>query len=407
MDRRFLDQMQSATRLLNQSNPLAATAVIQRALGEPSAPRMQMTTAIAPPTQVEPHFEYTTASSTDVIIDVELVAESVAESVFKSPAKTAPRQGKFLNASLSNHTGSRAYKLYVPSRYDPGSDRPGTRALPLIVMLHGCQQNPDDFALGTTMNEIAEEHDCFVAYPAQTSAKNMSNCWNWFNTSDQSRDHGEPAIIADIARRVIREYSIDTRRVYVAGLSAGGAMAAIMGKAYPDLFAAIGVHSGLPVGAAHDMVSAFAAMQRGAKKTSGRTDWNRRPNGAANHSDHDPQGMPIIVFHGDRDTTVHPANATQIISQFVSDSARMAKNAHFGDNSGDQYTQSIHFDATGKVIAEQWLIHQAGHAWSGGSAAGSYTEPNGPNASREMLRFFLGHSRALKTEVPATQATTS
>ena len=206
------------------------------------------------------------------------------------------RKGTVLAASCTNHAGTRAYKVYVPSTYNG-------QALPLIVMLHGCKQNPDDFAAGTGMNAIAEQNDCFVVYPAQAHAANGSNCWNWFKAEDQQRDRGEPSIIADITRDVIREYHIDPSRVYVAGLSAGGAMAAIMGATYPELYAAIGIHSGLPVGAAHDLPSAFAAMKNGGA--------TKEPRNAREAP------IPVIVFHGDRDTTVHPRNGEQALAQCI------------------------------------------------------------------------------------------
>jgi poly(hydroxyalkanoate) depolymerase family esterase len=176
-----------------------------------------------------------------------------------APRAPVPDGAQFLTATFSNEASSRPYKLYVPSGYRP--DRPA----PLVVMLHGCTQSPDDFAAGTRMNAGAEEHACLVVYPGQTASANMQRCWNWFSEGDQHRDRGEPALIAGITREVMRDYAIDPRQVYVAGLSAGGAAAAIMGDAYPDLYAAIGVHSGLACGAASDMPSAFAAMQGGGR----------------------------------------------------------------------------------------------------------------------------------------------
>ncbi len=282
-----------------------------------------------------------------------------------------PSGAKFLAATFSGAAGSRPYKLYVPSGYHG-------QAIPLIVMLHGCTQSPDDFAAGTRMNEAAEEHTCLVAYPAQTAAANSSKCWNWFNGADQHRDRGEPALIAGITRQVMRDYAVNPRQVHVAGLSAGAAAAAIMGEAYPDLYAAIGVHSGLACGAASDMPSAFAAMRQGKPPRA-------RPGVG------DARSVPAIVFHGDRDTTVHPSNGDAVIAQSSPVTALRARAQEGRTPGGHAYTRTVHADANGQTILEQWVIHGAGHAWSGGSPAGSYTDPRGPDATREMLRFFLEH----------------
>ena len=214
-----------------------------------------------------------------------------------------PPGGKFIEATCSNAAGTRAYKLYIPSRYQG-------QALPLVVMLHGCTQSPDDFAAGTRMNLIAEEQTCLVAYPAQPSDANPAKCWNWFRPGDQRRGQGEPSLIADITRKIMREYSVDPNRVYIAGLSAGGAAAAIMGATYPDLYAAVGVHSGLACGAANDLPSAFVAMRQGDLADSlGSSDVSSDlRNGPA---------VPIIVFHGDRDTTVHPRNGDHVIARSI------------------------------------------------------------------------------------------
>jgi poly(hydroxyalkanoate) depolymerase family esterase len=294
--------------------------------------------------------------------------------------------GEFLSASYRNAAGFRAYKLYVPSGYRG-------QALPLIVMLHGCTQTPDDFAAGTRLNAYAEEQCFFVAYPSQAPSANHSTCWNWFKPADQVRDGGEPSLIAGITCQIGRTYAVDTRRVYVAGLSAGGAMAAIMGMTYGDLYAAIGIHSGLAYGSAHDLPSALAAMQQGAVapalgRTSGAA--GALPNSAV---------MPIIVFHGDRDTTVNPRNADQLIAQWAFSSIDGSNRAlevqvQQGQAGGGlAYTRTLYADPRGQVLAEQWMVHGAGHAWSGGSPSGSFTNPSGPDATQEMLRFFAAHAK--------------
>jgi poly(hydroxyalkanoate) depolymerase family esterase len=291
-----------------------------------------------------------------------------APAVARSPAP-AGEVGRFEQRNFSNAAGARAYKLYVPSRLasDP---------LPLLVMLHGCTQSPDDFAAGTRMNQIAEEQKFLVAYPAQTSSANMGKCWNWFNSGDQRRDQGEPSLIAGITREIIENFPVEPERVYIAGLSAGGAAAANMGSLYPDLYAAIGVHSGLACGSASDMPSAFTAMKQGATAP-------KSPSGG--------KAVPAIVFHGDRDTTVHPANGDEVVVQARRGADLQATVTSGVAPGGRKFTRTIHADPTGLPVAEQWILHGAGHAWSGGDAAGSYTDPRGPDASREMMRFFARH----------------
>jgi len=291
-----------------------------------------------------------------------------------------PTGGQFIDAVYSNAAGSRAYKLYIPSGYHGQS-------VPLVVMLHGCTQSPDDFAAGTRMNAIAEEETCLVAYPAQPSNANAAKCWNWFRPGDQRRGQGEPSLIAGITRQIMRDYVVDPGRVYVGGLSAGAAAAAVMGAAYPDLFAAIGVHSGLACGAASDVASAFAAMRQGASASPSFGNISV----AAGHAPTVAPTVPTIVFHGDADTTVHPRNGDHVIAQAVGTTSAQTKVQRGRVPGGHAYTRTIHSDASGRSILEQWEIHGAGHAWSGGSPAGSYTDPRGPDAAREMLRFFLEH----------------
>lgn len=282
-----------------------------------------------------------------------------------------PEGARFIESRYSSPAGSRAYRLFIPSRY---REQP----LPLVVMLHGCTQSPDDFAAGTRMNFVAEEQNCFVVYPAQPSQANRAKCWNWFRAADQQRGSGEPSLIAGITRQIMDDYVVDRKRVYIGGLSAGAAAAAIMGATYNDLYAAIGIHSGLACGVATDLPSALVAMRQGGS--------DRK----AILGDRTP--VPTIVFHGDRDTTVHPNNGNQILEHSLG-TIRTQKKVQRGQvPGGHAYTRTILSDASGRGMLEHWNIHGAGHAWSGGCPVGSYTDSRGPDATREMLRFFLEHS---------------
>jgi poly(hydroxyalkanoate) depolymerase family esterase len=294
--------------------------------------------------------------------------------------------GRWITGTHTNPAGTRDYKLYVPSGYHG-------QAVPLLVMLHGCTQNPDDFAAGTGMNVLAEADGFLVVYPEQAAAANASKCWNWFQAADQRRDQGEPSLIAGITRQVMAEYQVDARRVYVAGLSAGGAMAAIMAATYPDLYAAVGVHSGLAPGSAHDLPSAFQAMRGGGP--AGRA--------GAGHA------IPLILFQGDCDPTVHPCNADHLAQQWTATAEPVTAGGtaptvtvRRGRAAGGRdYTCAIYQDAHGQSVMEQWTVRGAGHAWSGGSRNGSFTDPDGPDASRELVRFFHEHPRGMTVRPPA------
>jgi poly(hydroxyalkanoate) depolymerase family esterase len=284
----------------------------------------------------------------------------------------------FFTRSYSGAAGARSYKLYVPESY-------AGEAVPLVVMLHGCTQDPDDFAAGTRMNALAEEHGFLVAYPAQSGSANMQKCWNWFQAADQQRGQGEPSIIAGITQQVIEDYEVDEGRVYVAGMSAGGAMAAIMGAAYPDLYAAVGVHSGLAPGSAHDMPSAFSAMRQGNPGAP-------MPRAGSNGQAEVP---PTVIFHGDRDGTVHPRNGDRLLAQLTAtDGSALKVSTRQGQvPDGHRFTRISYRDADGRSVVERWNVHGLAHAWSGGGRPGSYTDPKGPDASAEMVRFFLQHAR--------------
>jgi len=300
--------------------------------------------------------------------------DSVAEVPRPQTTVVDGQPGQFVTGSYANQAGARPYKLYIPTTY-------AGQPLPLVVMLHGCTQTPDDFASGTRMNALAEERQCLVLYPEQTHAANHSRCWNWFKRGNQRRDQGEPAILAGMTREVMNRYRIDPDKVYVAGLSAGGAMAAVMGTAYPELYAAVGIHSGLACGSAHDLRSAFAAMRGIPASMAGR------------NTDSTPLAPATltIVFHGDRDKTVHPRNSEQVVSQSVEQNGASSADASTERGQvpgGHAYTRTVHRDSTGRVVLEHWLVHGGGHGWFGGNPRGSYVDPKGPDAAREMIRFF-------------------
>lgn len=294
--------------------------------------------------------------------------------------------GQCITGTFSNSHGARAYKLYVPTGYVG-------QPVPLLVMLHGCTQTADDFATGTRMNRLAEKQDFLVAYPYQPASANMRQCWNWFQPKNQQRGIGEPSLLAGIARQIMSTHHVDPTRVYVAGMSAGAAMALILGAAYPDLFAAVGAHSGLACGAAHDLPSAFAAMRQGTQPAAQGGAHTGRAARAARLE------VPTIVFHGDSDTTVNKINADQIVEMWgtarddaVAPVLRITKQQGQAPG-GRAYIRYTYSKADGSPVIEEWIVHQLGHAWSGGNPAGSFTDPAGPDATTEMVRFFGEHPK--------------
>ncbi len=290
----------------------------------------------------------------------------------------ADEPGSFERVAFQQGGFDHPYFLYTPSTPAPAAGRA------LVLMLHGCTQDAQDFACGTRMNVAAEAAGALVLYPTQDHSANANGCWNWFRPQDQHAGSGEPALLMSMVQHAIAAHAVDTTRVYVAGLSAGGAMAAVLAEQYPNMFAAVGVHSGLAAGAADNMMGALSAMKSGAKG------WSAAPTPGA-------KPVPLIVFHGDADATVHPRNGEQLMQGAAAGVATSAQTEEQGTSAdGQRYTRTSVVDpaAPGTVLVEHWLLSGAGHAWSGGSAQGSHTSAKGVDASAEMLRFFLSHSTA-------------
>ena len=301
----------------------------------------------------------------------EPTSESVPHAARTARPVKAPR---FLRDHYISPFGSRDYLLFIPQKK--------TRAKqPLIVMLHGCHQDAEEFATCTRMNKHGLAHGCFVVYPQQSMQANSARCWNWYESAHQQREQGEPAIIADLTRHLLATYDIAGDRVFVAGFSAGGAMAATLAVMYPDLYAALGIHSGVPHGAARDFMSAMIAMQHGSMASFGAHPMHGR--------------IPTIVFHGNEDTTVHATHAARFLASVPFYTPRgNGKGNRYSETIPGQmgrrgYTRTVQPDAEGRIFSEQWIVHGAGHAWSGGDAAGTHSDPGGPDASCEMMRFFL------------------
>lgn len=303
---------------------------------------------------------------------------------------TAPWQGlpaqSIAGSRFSYGTHEEGARTLRYRLFTPGGARDGP--MPLIVMLHACCQDAADFASGTGMNALAQEHGCLVLYPEQSASAHWNRCWNWYEHSHHQRGAGEPALLAGLTRRIMAEHAVDPARVAVAGLSAGGAMAVILGRTYPDLFSAVGSHSGLAHGSATCKASAMLAMRNGSDAS---VPALPRPESI----------VPVIVFHGDADTTVHRMNSRRVIRQSLDsrvaqrqEDAGVTMVAETGCSGGRAFTRECHREGTGAVLAEEWTVHGTGHAWSGGNRHGSHTDTRGPSASEEMLRFFLAHPAA-------------
>jgi poly(hydroxyalkanoate) depolymerase family esterase len=354
MDRHQLARMLKATSLTRRGRLAEATALLQRdPIGPPIRHPLPHLPALPDMQGLLPRLPHGSASRPAV-------------RARPHPGPVAP--GQFLDCTYANAAGQRTYRLYVPTGYT------GT-PVPLVVMLHGGTQSADDFAAGTRMNDQAERAGFLVAYPEQSRNANPMGYWNWFQPADQRRGSGAASLIAGLTEQIIERYAVDVSRVYLAGFSAGGAMAAVVAAAYPDMYAAVGVHSGLPAGAAHDIPSAFAAMKQGPDISGGLR-------------------VPLIVFHGDEDPIVNHVNADCLVRAARSgiNGGQHTLTTKHQVPGGHEYTRHVHIDRDGTPRVEQWTIHRAGHAWSGGSSHGTYTDAQGPDATAQLARFFAQHT---------------
>ena len=397
--------LQAATRLTQSGHLKEATESIQRALnGAALRP-------VAPADVLD-----------DCVFEIDKTPAAAARAKHAPHAEphpvppAAPQRPQARIWQPAGTPASRSHTLYVPPAAHAG------QPLPLVVMLHGCTQDGADFAAGTGMNERARERGFYVLYPVQSQAANPQRCWNWFKPSHQQRGSGEPAWIAGLTRETMARHNIDPRRVYIAGLSAGAAMATIVAEAYPDIFAAVGVHSGLPRGVARNAPQALALMKTGVAGGAGvdlhsvhsvPSDPGRAGRSQSSAAATTAQ-VPTIVFHGDQDHTVHPRNGEQVLAVWLANAGSGAGTAaaagsgealnpsvrqrieHGVSRRGRRYTRCTYLGAADATVAEHWLVHGAGHAWAGGHAAGSYTDPSGPDASLEMLRFFFEHPQPVR-----------
>jgi poly(hydroxyalkanoate) depolymerase family esterase len=397
----FIAQMQKAAQLLQTEGPMAATAAVQRALhgAAPEGATSPFAHQAAAETMVNINPAFTGTAKAQAASPRKVFANlaqrlragmdrPVVEDVATDSAD--PLKGKFLSLSCTAPAGTRAYKLYIPSTY-------AGEPAPLVVMLHGCTQTAASFAAGSLMNRTADRHGFLVAYPEQSTEENQGRCWNWFSPSHQARGGGEPASIAGAVGAVAEaedRWTVDPARVFVAGMSAGGAMAAAVAATYPDVFAAVAIHSGLAYGSARTLPAAMQAMRRGGPDPEAQGDAAFAAMNAA------ARVVPALVIHGTADAVVDPVNAEHAVRQWMATNRRAARGAYEpeldrpdatvrDDGAGAlPFTRRTWLDAGGRIVQELIEVEGLGHAWSGGAAGGSYTDPRGPSASDEIHDFF-------------------
>src|SRR3954464_7789707 len=312
--------------------------------------------------------------------------------------------GRWELFTYSGPAGSRRYFVYTPAGYTLA------QRVPMVVMLHGCTQTPADSAAGTAWNPLADRQTFVVVYPEQTIGDNLLSCWNWFLPEHQTRGSGEAGILAGITGQVLTSdtrWNIDPGRVYVCGISAGGAMAVLLGATYPDLYTAVGIHAGVEYRAATDPITARDAMANGGP--------DPIEQGAAAFIAMDGRARPVptIVFHGTADGVVNPVNGDQVVQQWMETDRTAAGGAYRPDFTrrttldsgqvpgGHGYTVAQWSDERGTVVQEYWRVTGMNHAWSGGSVFGSFTDPQGPSATEAMWEFFAHHRNRLPDQTRA------
>jgi poly(hydroxyalkanoate) depolymerase family esterase len=371
MKYRVLDVMNEALGLVKKSDLGGATALIRRALSGETAPASETDGSKTPPRPSARVIPLAPRRPLGETLRALRARPMISPGAPEAPEPTpAPDLGeRFLKRSYHGPAGSLDYRLYLPADAE-------RRELALVIMLHGCAQNPEDFALGTRMNALAEEFGLIVAYPRQTLLANPSGCWNWFDRRHQNRGSGEPAKLAGLAQALAKEFDVRRERVFAAGLSAGGAMAEVLAATYPDVFEAVGIHSGLPYKSAGDVPSAFAAMKGTAASD------------PAPHAD-SSRHVRKIIFHGLADSTVNAINGEHIFDEVEREETSLARSDLDWPIEGGRVSRTAVKDSEGRPIGEQWLVEGGGHAWFGGDPRGSFTQIVGLDASRVMVRFFL------------------
>ena len=372
MKLRVLDVMNEALGLVKKSDLGGATALIRRALSGETSPEGEAGDARTPhhrpSAKVIPLPPRRPLGETLRALRVRPIRPPSLPDA-PEPEPTPDLGERFLKRTYSGPAGPLSYRLYVPADHE-------RRELALVLMLHGCTQNPEDFALGTRMNELAEEFGLIVAYPHQPRRANPSGCWNWFDRRHQNRGSGEPAKLAGLTQALAKEFDVRRERIFAAGLSAGGAMAEILAAAYPDVFDAVAIHSGLPYKSAGDVPSAFAAMR-------GTAPFDPAPLAASGRH------VRKIIFHGLADETVASVNGERILDEVERGDISLTRSDLDWPIEGGRVSRISLKDIDGRPVAEEWLVEGGGHAWFGGDPRGSFTQTVGLDASRVMVRFFL------------------